>query len=140
MKQIINAAQDCVREGWQVSSVWIVPPTSHVSKSGDHWEAHLMRPDFVALGEDCNEDIDIDINTDQIPLDVRVRATAKVHDVVVELPPMSEEQAEAVARGLLAIADAIAVHKTASGCWSVGPCAAWTRPPLQTAILNSRKK
>lgn len=128
-----------LKDGWQVSSVWIVPPKSHVSQTGSDWELHIKRADWVALGEGDSA-IKINIDQDKIPNSVQVLAREKVGDVVVTLPPMSAEQADSIAAEIKKAADANSIVKTASGCWSIGPCASWVRDPLRTAILNGRRK
>ena len=140
MHPIITRIKEIVADGWQVQSVWIVPPTSQVSRGHEQWEAHIKSPNFVSGGEGGNNDISITINRCEIPDEVKVTHREKVADEIIELPPMSDEQADAIAAAVHRAGDASATHKTASGCWSIGPTAAWCRDPLRTAILNSRKK
>jgi len=132
--QIIRATLD---EGWQINAVWIVPASSHISTSGG-WELVLHLADFVPHGEGDSPCVTID--RANVPKSIRVLGGEKMGDRITQLSPMSNEQAEAIARDIALAGDATGVVKTASGCWSVGPTAAWVRDPLRTAIINSRKK
>lgn len=132
--QIIAAT---VEEGWQVNAVWLVPPTSHVSTSGG-WELVLKLADFVPHGEGDAPCVTID--RDKIPKSIRVQGGEKMGDRITQLAPMSEEQADAIAHDIALAGDATGVIKTASGCWSIGPTAAWVRDPLRSAIISNRKK
>ena len=105
---LFSAIGQIIAEGWQVSAVWIVPSSSNLSRSKRTWEAHITRPDFP------------------------------FGDEVIQLPPMSEEQAEAIAAAIHKAGDASATHLTSSGCFAIGPTAAWCREPLRQAIFAVR--
>ncbi|MEM7789767.1 MAG: hypothetical protein AAF546_00065 [Verrucomicrobiota bacterium] len=128
-----------LEDGWQVSAVWIVPPQSHVSQTKSEWELHIKRADWVAIGEG-NSPIKINVDQSKIPDGVKVLGREKVGDVIVTLPAMSAEQADAIAAEIKKASDANGVVKTPSGCWSIGPCASWVRDPLRRAIINGRSE
>ena len=136
---LIKKIEEIVADGWQVQSVWIVPPVSHASKPRSLWEAQIKIADFVPGGEG-DGDLQITVDRSEIPEGVQIREREKVGDQVIDLPPMSDEQAEAMADALHRAGDASATHKTSSGCWSIGPTAYWCKDPLRSAILKSRKK
>lgn len=136
---ILDKIAEIVAEGWQVQSVWIVPPASHAG-GGKGWEAHIKLADYVPGGEGGATDILVEIDRRQIPDGIQITHIEKVADQILKLPAMSEEQAETLAAEIHRAGDASATHKTASGCWAVGPCAAWCRSSLRKAILNSRRK
>lgn len=126
-------------EGWQINAVWLVPPASHASKGRETWEARIKIPDFVPGGEGGVEDIAVTIDHDAIPEGVSVTHRERMPDKIIPLPPMSREQAEAIAADIAREGDATAVQDTASGCIAIGPTAAWCRGNLRKAIINSRK-
>ena len=105
---VLTAIEEIIADGWQVSAVWLVPPTSELSRSGQRWEAHITRPDF------------------------------QFGDEVVELSLMDRTQVLAVATEIRQAGDASAVHVTSSGCFAIGPTAAWCRAPLREAIVAVR--
>lgn len=135
---LIKKIKDVVAEGWQVQSVWIVPPESHVSKNGC-WEAHVKRADFVPCGEGGVTDVIAKVDESKLPKGIKSISREKVCDEIINLPCMSFEQAEALAVDLAENGDASGIQKTASGCLAIGPFAAWVREPLRSAILNSRR-
>lgn len=135
---ILEKIKEIADEGWQVQSVWIVPPTSQISRSNESWEAHIKIADFVPGGEGDSDLVTID--RENLPDGVTANHREKMADQIVTLPAMSEEQAEAMACSIHDKGDASATHKTASGCWSIGPTAAWCKDPLRRAIIKSRKK
>ncbi len=137
---ILEKIKEIAAEGWQVQSVWIVPTTSQVSQSLEQWEAHIKIADFVPAGEGDVTDILVTIDRSKIPDGIQTLHREKVADQIIALPAMSVEQAEAIAAAIHAEGEASAIQKTASGCWAIGLCAAWSKDPLRTAILNSRKK
>jgi hypothetical protein len=136
---ILEQIKELVAEGWSVNAVWLVPATSQISRSHDGWEAHVKIADFVPQGEGGVTDIELTIDSAKIPDGVHVTAREKVSDQIFPLPPMSDEQAEAIAAEIHRAGDATATQRTASGCIAIGPCAAWCKDPLRAAILNSRK-
>ena len=136
---ILEKIREIAEEGWQVQSVWIVPPTSQISRSNQNWEAHIKIADFVPGGE-ADSDLVVTIDRNNLPDGIAVNHREKMPDQIITIPAMSDEQAEAVAAAIHAAGDASATHKTASGCWSIGPTAAWCKDPLRRAIINSRKK
>lgn len=127
-----------LEEGYQVHSVWLVPPSSHISVASLSWELRIKKADWFPLGEG-DSPIKMDVDYRKIPKGVDVIAKEKVGDTVVELPPMSDEQAEAIGLEIKKVSDATSIQKTSSGCWAIGPCANWVRDPLRMAIINSRK-
>jgi len=99
---------------------------------------HLKIADFVPHGEGDSRCAAID--RDKIPKTIRIKAREKIGDRISQLAPMSAEQADAIANHIAGTGDATGVVKTSSGCWAIGPCAAWVRDPLRTAIINARNK
>lgn len=136
---LLEKIKEIAAEGWQVQSVWLVPASSQVG-GGEGWEARIKIADFVPAGEGGVTDILTEVDRSKIPDEVKISHREKIADQIIALPPMSDEQAEAIAAEVGKAGNASAVHKTASGCWAIGPCAAWCRGPLRKAILNSRKK